>query len=196
MQYHIPVKLSPIKLALLAIGLSLMVGCDTLSNGVSADDMQKRQQALANSDRLIVPGQRIGPIRLGMYMNQVADILGQPDHSWNQYGNQVWQYNSLNLSIVFNTAAAPSVYSVSTTAFNDTGKSIGQSTWADENPVMTFFQTSNGVKLGSTSYDVMNNYGSYGLKDEQYVMRYNQLGITFWLLSDHRINLILVSQQQ
>src|ERR1041384_2357686 len=54
----------------LAIAALLPLGCASTSS-VSTADLQKRQQAMAKSDLLIVPGQRVGPIRLGMGWDEV-----------------------------------------------------------------------------------------------------------------------------
>jgi hypothetical protein len=104
--------------------------------------MQKRQQAIAQSDMLIVPGQRIGPIRLGMGMDEVVAKLGQPDFT----ETSEWRYWSLNLVVGFYTSPAPAVAGLSTQI------------WADV-PLSTVFRTAEGIGIGSSSFDVKRAYG-------------------------------------
>jgi hypothetical protein len=190
------------KYSVVAAMALVLAGCAMIQPAapvVSAGDQLKRQQAMAVSDHLIVPGQRIGPIYLGMGLDQVAATLGQPDYAVNLYGGQGdWKYVSLNLSIFFYTAsAAPSVTSLQTVAWNDTGKTLGQSTWADCEPITTVFQTATGIGLGATSYNVREAYSAYGYQDmDGYGMNYKQLGIYFALQSDRRVTTIIVSPRQ
>src|SRR5438874_2473547 len=106
-----------IKLSLTAaVTLMLTSYASDLCSGdtVSHADQQKRRQAVASSDHLIVPGKRIGPIRLEMGMDEVMVTLGHPD--WRQTATQPWErgvvgdtwyYTDLNLSIFFSVGTTP-----------------------------------------------------------------------------------------
>jgi hypothetical protein len=170
-----------IKFSLLAAMALVLVGCGSLSgsNNVSAADLQKRQQAMAASDRLIVPGQRIGPIHLGMGMDEVVATLGQPDIVQNPGRGQYWEYFSLNLAMFFSASSAPEVVQVSTHLFG-------------KNTLATIFKTANGVGLGATSFDVKRAYSSYTDNGNTERMYYDSIGILFDLQSDYRIWAIAV----
>jgi hypothetical protein len=89
------------------------------------------------------------------------------------------------------------VTSLQAVAWNDTGKTLGQSTWADVDPITTVFQTANGIGLGATSYEVSRAYSGYGYQDMGgYGMNYKQLGVYFGLQSDRRVTTISVSPRQ
>jgi hypothetical protein len=185
----------------IVVAMTLMLAGCVVPQGsrVSPYDLQKRQQAMASSDRLIVPGQRIGPIYLGMGMDQVVATLGQPDYVTvpPHTGLQLWKYDNLNLGIYcYGNSSAPSVTSIETVAWNDTGKNLGQSTWADVIPVATVFQTNNGIGLGASTYDVRRAYSDYGYQDSGYGMNYTQLGVYFGMQSDRRISVITVTSRQ
>ncbi|MDE3083876.1 MAG: hypothetical protein KGJ37_01485, partial [Verrucomicrobiota bacterium] len=192
-----------IKCSLVAAMALVLAGCVSQPGSgsrVSAAEQQKRQQALAASDHLIVPGERIGPVRLGMGMDEVVATLGQPDYAITlpyQGGRQEWKYDSLNLAIYFRAGSAPWVDTVETVAWNDTGKTLGNSTWVDVDPVITVFQTDNGIGLGASSFQVRRAYSSYGYQDTGgYGMNYTQLGVYFGLQSDRRVTTISVTSRQ
>ena len=91
----------------------------------------------------------------------------------------------------------PSVTSIETVAWNNTGKNLGQSTWADTIPLATVFQTAEGITLGASSYEVRRAYNNYGYQDfGGYGMLYKQLGVYFSLQSDRRVVSITVNQRQ
>jgi hypothetical protein len=190
------------KCSIVAAMTLMLAGCVVPQGSrVSAFDLQKREQAMASSDRLIVPGQRIGPIYLGMGMDQVVATLGRADYvveSPPHTGIQLWKYDNLNLGIYcYARSSAPYVTSIETIAWNDTGKNLGQSTWADVIPVVTVFQTSNGIELGASSYDVRRAYGGYSYQDVGgYGLNFTQLGVYFGLQSDRRVSVITVSPRQ
>jgi hypothetical protein len=155
-----------IKFSLLAALALMLAGCDSISgssNNVSAADMQKRQQALAASDLLIVPGGRIGPVRLGMGLDEVFAKLGQPDYINPGTEDRLlqWQYWSLNLNVDFDNSAAPAVVE------------IANMDWTNA-PLLTIFRTDKGIGIGSTSFDVQRAYGRPSTSDEA-VMIYEHL---------------------
>ena len=87
----------------------MLAGGATGKDKTSAADAAKRQAAIQNTT--IIPGQSIGPIRLGMGMDEVQSLLGKP-FGWTNADNitgATWRYPDLNLSISFDRGAAPSV---------------------------------------------------------------------------------------
>jgi hypothetical protein len=197
--------LNLIKFSLIAAVTLMLAGCDSISGsggGASAADQQKRQQAMASSDHLIVPGERIGPIRLGMGMDEVAATLGQPDVAYKPFTGHdfvTWNYLSLNLIVNFSEGAAPTVTSIKTTAWSRSGQALplASSTWADFNPINAVFQTANGVELGSTSFEAARAYSSYSYQQDSYSteMNFNKLGIQFVIeQADHKITCISIFQ--
>lgn len=177
-----------IKLLAGAGALTVLTGCASGGGSVPAVDIQKRQQALSSADRLIIPGERIGPIRLGMGMDEVSAMLGKPDVAYtSEYPNgskpATWKYWSLNLALIFSSDSAPSVDTIQTIA------------WKGES-ITTIFKTVNGIGLGASSFDVKRAYSSYNYRDtEGMVMDYKNLGIIFTLEpSDHRILQIQVNE--
>jgi hypothetical protein len=186
-------------MTLMLAGCAFPTGSGSSASTVSAADLQKRQQALASSDNLIVPGQRIGPISLGMGMDQVAATLGQPDESRTDYYpnggaayNTQWWYDSIDMVIGFTTSAAPSVKSVETQLYaNRSGLTMGNTAWSDLTPGHTTFQTASGIRLGSSSFDVARTYGAY-TDLSGIIMTYDHLGMVFTVTDDHRIYAITV----
>jgi hypothetical protein len=146
------------------------------------------------SDRLIVPGQRIGPIRLGMGMDEVVITLGKPDYDDPGQGGTSWVYSSLNMTILFSGGTAPSVTSVLTKVNHQHSKSFADILWGvDQDPIYTVFQTSKGIGLGATSFDVRRAYSYATYEDSEVSMHYRELGIDFAVTIDHRIWMIQVN---
>src|ERR1700686_4218362 len=168
----------------------MLTGCASGSgSSVSALDLQKRQQAFAAADHLIIPGERIGPIRLGMGMDEVAATLGKPDYAFpikvegseRTFGYE-WKYFDLNMRVSFSSDSAPSVTIVETVAWSDSNHELGQLTWADFRPIATRFQTANGLGLGASSFDIKREYSSFNYRDAEGIgMFYENLGIGFSL---------------
>lgn len=183
----------------------MLTGCASGSgSSVSALDLQKRQQAFAAADHLIIPGGRIGPIRLGMGMDEVTATLGKPDYAFpiqtegsERIFGYEWKYFSLNIRITFSSDSAPSVTTVETIAWSDTNREYGKQTWADFRPITTIFQTANGLGLGASSFDIKRAYSSFNYRDVEGIgMIYENLGISFSLEpGTHRIWAIQVSSR-
>ncbi len=162
---------------LLGTSALFLAGCG--ASGASAADLQKRQSAMAQSDHLIVPGQRIGPVRLGMGMDEVVAELGQPDFTETvDEGHPSWRYWSLNLTVVFDRSSAPAVDWVET------------NTWTDS-PLLTVFRTADGLHIGSSSFDVKRAYGSPEKDQHGYVMEYDSRKIDFQI-ENYAVTLIQV----
>src|SRR5258708_651892 len=172
---------SRITLSLAAILAVMLAGCASGSGGsVFVADQRQRRLALATSDHLIVPGQRIGPIRLGMGMDEVVITLGKPDHDNPGEGGASWEYSSLNMTILFSGGATPSVTSVLTKVNHQYSKSFGGILWGvDQDPIYTVFQTSKGIGLGATSFDVRRAYSYSTYEGSEVSMHYRELGIDF-----------------
>jgi len=187
--------LSRITLSLAAVLTMMLAGCASGSGGsVFVADQQQRRLALATSDHLIVPGRRIGPIRLGMGMDEVVITLGKPDYDNPGEGGASWVYSSLNMTILFSGGAAPSVTSVLTMVNHQHSKSFGDILWGvDQDPIYTVFQTSKGIGLGATSLDVRRAYSYSTYEGSEVNMHYRELGIHFIATTDHRIWIIRVN---
>jgi len=186
-----------------AVKLSLTAAILLLANlpsnpcsgqGVSAADRQKRRQAMATSDRLIVPGERIGPIRLGMGMDEVMATLGQPDWRtklapWEERAGigPGWYFTDLNMAIFFSGGTAPEVRTVQTLVETYRTVKFGVITWADCKPVTTVFHSENGIQLGTSSFNVRRMFGSYSYKDDGISMNYQSLGISLLVTRDFRV---------
>ena len=162
---------------------------------VSAADMQKRQAVVASADHEIVPGSRIGPIRLGMGQDQVLDILGQPDYAIpaDRANYPRFQYISLNLCVSFSGGSTPSVVEIDAQGWTNGGnKTLGDTYWKQIERVDMNWSTRTGVKLGSNSFDVKRAYSGYGFDDSRYSMLYRNLGVIFILTADYMVDEISV----
>jgi len=163
-------------------------------DSVPAADREKRRQAMATSDHLIVPGERIGPIRLGMGMDEVLATLGRPDSMETTRDSYQWYYPDLNMQIDLFLGAAPSVRQVETGAYTYQPIDTNTMTWSDLKPVTTVFHTDNGIQLGVSSFDVKRAYSSYSYTDPGGIMmNYEHIGIRFGVTSDFRVWAISVA---
>jgi hypothetical protein len=178
----------------------LLASCAS-ETSVSKSDLQKRQQALVTTDNLIVPGERVGPVRLGMAWDEVQDLLGKPDFSYVNTGDRLkigteMDYNSLNMEIYFNQSPTPRVTSIRVVAqlhnlsFSALGGTTtvkwGDTVWSMFDPVVTAFRTKEGVGIGSTSFDVTRALGTYRY-DSGIDMKFDSLGLLFLVTKDHRV---------
>jgi hypothetical protein len=183
----------------LAAATLTLSGCDgtvstASSTHVSGPDLQKRQQALVNSDHLIVPHTRVGPVRLGMGWDEVLATLGQPDWSYVNPGDTskistIMEYRSLNMDIRFDSSATPAVTSIVVRAYGPEGDrtSTNEAYWSTfSTPISTSFQTVEGIQLGSTSFDVSRKLGSY-TSHGNVGMEFKELGLFFSITLDHRV---------
>src|SRR5262249_37330509 len=156
--------------------VSSQVGCETAdhrytSHAVPAADAQRREEVI-KSNRLIVPGERIGPIRLGMGMDEVRAVLGQPDETFSGEPDPeivgdtwapMWHYKSISLLIWFSGDAAPIATSIATVARSGEGFKP-----------KVYFRAAEGVQIGTSSYDVKRAYGT-PLESGPDYMRYEPL---------------------
>lgn len=193
---------SSIKVRISALFVLLILGgCSTGLYQPSAQALQQRQAAMEQSDHLIVPGQRIGPIRIGMGMDEVEAILGKHDGGRGaMYGQgALWTYVSLNLQVGFDNSSAPSVTYITTSTWPKEAVNFGTQRFAEDYPVATVFQLSSGIGLGATSFEVKRAYGS-GYKDpgnEGLMMDYDNMGLSFRVTQEeHRVVEIYVKGPQ
>lgn len=186
-------------LALILAFLSL-ASCASGPYQASAEALQQRASVISRYGTVIVPGESIGPIRLGMGMDEVQAMLGTPDGtSYNPNGVvDEWRFISMNLGIGFTDTPTPTVNAIWTEVYTKSdGVTFGEQTWDDGYPVQTLYKTSDGIQLGSTSFDVQRAYGS-GYTDpggSALMMTYANAGISFRVTrSDKRVVSIGVSR--
>jgi hypothetical protein len=186
-------------LAILSISLLLVVLPVPASAG--KHDAPVDSSRATTPDNKIIPGERIGAIRLGMGMDEVQSQLGKPS-GWTTAGQgqgATWYYVDLNLSISFSTGAAPYVRGVSTNVWARKPKTtFGKMYWKGMTPVKVVFQTANGIGLGSTSFDVSRAYSGNEHEDDSYGigMSYKSLGLYFQFTMDHMVRSIAISNPQ
>ena len=104
---------------------------------------------LAQSDTLIVPGVRIGPVALGMFREDVMRLLGRPDKVEENRATQggtvvvmslVDHYTAHGLAITYGAGVAPAAFFLAT-----------------ESPR---YATDQGVRVGSSGTDLVRAHGS------------------------------------
>ena len=184
----------------LALAFLSLASCASGPYQAPAEQLAQRASALSRYGTAIVPGESIGPIRLGMGMDEVQALLGKPD-GWSHNPNgivDVWRYFSMNLGIGFTATATPTVNSVWTEVYTKSDDvTFGDQTWDDGYPVQTVYKTSNGIQLGSTSFDVQRAYGSdyVDRAGDALMMDYRSYGLSFRVTrSDKRVVSIAVSR--
>jgi hypothetical protein len=149
-------------------------------------------QVLAGSDHMIVPGQRVGPVRIGMGWDEVLQLMGQPDWSHTKIGNNPMEVDTQlrygNMTIYFNTSATPKVYNIGLDANCRPNVQFGNMVWSycRLSDVFASFKTSEGIGLGATSFEVSRALGDYtDPGGSGIMMRYSQ--IVFTITRDHRV---------
>jgi hypothetical protein len=100
--------------------------------------------ALAQDDNLIVPGERLGPVRIGEFMEDVLKKLGKPDRIVRNDSAHYLDYYYDRLGITFGKFTsladiAPQIQTVST--FSNR------------------YETDKGIRVGSSGMDVVKAYG-------------------------------------
>jgi len=179
--------------------LMLLAGCSSGPYQPSAEALQQRAQVLNQYGTAIVPGQGIGPIRVGMGMDQVQALLGPPDGTVYNPSNIVdgWRYISMNLFIMFTDTPTPTVRTITTEVYTKSEVTFGDQTWDDAYPVQTVYKTASGIQLGSSSFDVQRAYGSgyADLGGQALMMIYQGAGISFRVTrADKRVVSITVGE--
>lgn len=187
---HLPVSALIFSLA--------FAGCSTGPYQPSVQAQQQRKSAMEHSDYLVVPGERIGPIHLGMGMDEVEALLGQ-EHDGGTLAEagigETWNYISLNLEIGFDASSAPSVNFIATTTWTKNSTTFGEEKFSEDYPVSTVFHLDNGIALGSTSFEVKRAFGSNfeDVGNSGIMMAYDNAGISFRVTKqEHRVVAIMV----
>ena len=175
-----------------------LTGCASSGTDISISDQQKEKVAVASADHLIVPGQRIGPVRLGMFRDDVLETLGQPNEMQPvKYspGRQKWTYTRLNLIVYISGGAAPSVDEVTTVCWlNGKEGNVIEAEWSNVDSPNTVFQTSEGLDLGSSSFEVRRKFGNYPLRYSiGHIMDYETIGVQFTVTREHEPRVVRIS---
>lgn len=121
----------------------------------------------ARGEQLIVPGQRIGDISLGMKMDEVTRVLGNPDKdpSNTEDGLLEYQFMKNHLLIIDVEPSSKSVKMLAT-------------------GLIPRYKTSGGIQIGSAMEDVQRLMGKtklIKLNDTSYTLKYPGKGIEFIL---------------
>jgi hypothetical protein len=170
-------------------------GCVSVPPG----DLTKRQQAVATHGTAIIPGERIGPVTIGMTTADLLAMLGEPDEKKETRFDDgtlwdvTWNYFSINLSVsVKANGTTPWVYQV------------GASTWFDKRPKLVSYTTSKGIGFGASAFAVKAAYGDpsseAGGPDYYWGnIAYHAAGLQFGLVrqnlqQDYRVSAIWVTQ--
>jgi hypothetical protein len=166
---------------------------------IPPSDLAKRQQAVATHGTIAVPGERIGPVTIGMTTADLLAMLGEPDEKKeNRFPDGTlwdvtWNYFSINLSVsVKANSTTPWVYQV------------GASTWFDKRPKLVSYTTSRGIGFGASAFAVKAAYGDpsseAGGPDYYWGnIAYSTAGLQFGLVrqnlqQDYRVSAIWVTQ--
>ncbi|MBQ7568071.1 hypothetical protein IJT17_04625 [bacterium] len=138
------------------------------SGSVCAIYVQKIEDSKALlGDRLIMPGQRCGSIKIGMPANAVVQAWGQPDNVLQlQGGSCIYQYKEEMMGFIVRQNQISGMVI-------ETGD----------------FITSHGIKVGSAKSDVLRIFGPCQEADSQLI--YDKKGIGFRIL-DGRVQQITV----
>jgi hypothetical protein len=101
--------------------------------------------ALQNSDHLIVPGERVGPIKLGMTEQEVFNLLGPAKKHFFRFGTLIYSWEDgdfeINVSPDNHTVYVVKVFSPS-------------------------YHTAEGVRVGSSEFDLVHLKGLPQWKDD------------------------------
>jgi hypothetical protein len=121
--------------------------------------------AMAQSDdRKIIPGERVGPVQLGMSAEEVVGQWGRPEEiEPDKNGGTFYRYAARGILVVISDDAKPEVSLIVVT---------------DKS-----YATDKGVRVGSPSSEVASAHGKQdnerGETDRTYLMAYRNLGLVF-----------------
>ena len=186
-----------------ALVVTLMLAGTAIGKDKDAKAAAAKRQ-VASQNTTIIAGESIGALRLGMGMDEVQSMLGKPT-SWKylpQGGKSVseassWYYVDLNLEVFFSSGATPMVTAIRTAGWPHKRIKSGNFAWKDIDPVKVKFQTTNGITIGSSAFDVKRAYSDYAWHGQQgQFMDYASLGLLFDITSDHIVYGISVSKPQ
>ena len=115
-------------------------------------------------DRQIIPGERVGPVQLGMSADEVIGQWGRPEEiEPDKNGGTFYRYAARGILVVISDDAKPEVSLIVVT---------------DKS-----YATDKGVRVGSPSSEVVSAHGKQdnerGETDRTYLMAYRDLGLVF-----------------
>jgi hypothetical protein len=131
-----------------------------------------------NFDNLIVPGDRVGPVSMGGYVDDIVKKLGNPDKVYRSTFRGPG-YNADEVHYYYMQGK----YAISFT-WEDSGlRPVVESGYRGINTSSPYWQTSKGIHVGSSIQDVVNAYGKpdyfeYSQTNMQSTLFYNT-GIWF-----------------
>ena len=99
-------------------------------------------------DKLIAPGVRVGPVALGMSSTQLADTMGPPTRDSD--GKPVWGTTESFMTVTIDE--------------KDAARRVTE-VWLFEDPS---FATSEGVRIGDTTFTVKTKLGAPSSEDNSY----------------------------
>lgn len=143
-------------------------------------DLNAAQRAGA----LIVPGQGIGPVTLGMTSAEVFRALGDPTSSNMKENTHTWTQEDASLTVVMNRGAVEKVYAQGSNAN---------------------YRTANGVGLGSTDLGITATLGEpskrYNLRDsdgQTYAVEliYTKMGIWFRCDNSGHVDMVVIERDR
>jgi hypothetical protein len=131
-------------LAVASIAVLALGGCNSVPTSGDHPDFSK---AIENSDKLIVPGERIGPIRIGMRQNEVLRLLGRPEKVRKHLPGAIggpdpgydYRYDNQQFHVGFPSGPSPTVNEIVI--------------WD------TQFATEEGVRIGDSENDLLRKRG-------------------------------------
>ena len=117
-----------------------------------------------SDDHKIIPGERVGPVQLGMSAEEVVGYWGRPEEiEPDKNGGTFYRYPSRGILVILSDDAKPEVSLIEVT---------------DKS-----YATDKGVRVGSASTEVASAHGKQdderGETDRTYLMAYRNLGLIF-----------------
>jgi hypothetical protein len=135
-----------------------------------------------SDDHAIIPGERVGPVQLGMSADEVVGHWGRPEEiEPDKNGGTFYRYASRGILVVLSDDAKPEVSLIEVT---------------DKSYV-----TDKGVRVGSASSEVASAHGKQdderGDTDRTHLMAYRNLGLVFRVenASDHVEGILILSRE-
>ena len=139
-----------IKLAFISLFALYLVGCANMNPGpsLSAADVDR---LMAINDNLIVPGERIGPLFLGMTEAQLYKKLGDADTIMNNGQYTIYNYHGLGVSVMKSTSKIIQVTAESSQYSTSDGIHVGSSL-LEVKSKLTLAETPNNVDSANADY--------------------------------------------
>ena len=131
---------------------------------------ERRAARVASLPSLMVPGDTVGPVRLGMTRQQVTAALGEPYSI--EAGGRTWQYRDPGIAILWGRDEPPTVGAVLA--------------GGHEKLSNVPFRTAEGIGLGSTADELRAAWGQPDAGSSGETMNYGSRGMQF-MLRDGRV---------